>query len=99
MLRADVLSGFALLVLMACVLGIGLRLIRRARADRLTRAEHRPLEEIDAGLRNGEFVPYFKRTYELPEDRVAAGEEVADRVDRWEERRGGEECGRSGRSW
>src|SRR3546814_3001948 len=48
MLRADVLSGFALLVLMACVLAIGLRLIRRARADRLTRAEHRLHEEIDA---------------------------------------------------
>ncbi|MFC3675757.1 EAL domain-containing protein [Ferrovibrio xuzhouensis] len=81
MLRADVLSGFALLVLMACVLAIGLRLIRRARADRLTRAEHRLLEEIDAGLRNGEFVPYFQPIYDLHEERVVAAEALVRWVD------------------
>src|SRR3546814_8241136 len=40
MLRADVLSGFALLVLMACVLAIGLRLIRRDRKSTRLNSSH-----------------------------------------------------------
>jgi EAL domain-containing protein (putative c-di-GMP-specific phosphodiesterase class I) len=82
MVRDDLLSGMALILLLVCFFYFGWQGWGRFQNRRLSLAERRQLAEVEAGLSRGEFVAYFQPIYDMRAGRIVAAEALVRWIDR-----------------
>lgn len=80
--QINTLVTLTLGITLICLFYFGGRVLRWANPFQLSRTERRLLAEIDEGVRNGEFVPYFQPIYDMRLGRIVAAEALARWVDR-----------------